>query len=185
MDDLIKLVKTYRVTAALDQRLRLATEIFNHIEPKMRAFVFGSIASHHAPDVLQEVLKAIAVSLRKFQGGTTAEFWKWCYQIARNKRADHFRRHASDRLQPMDDVTLKTLVDSSIAPSTLRPGDRLDVEFAMKLLMAAQPECRTLLWSYYVQGLDYDEIAEERGVTYDAARMRIGRCLEEARALVA
>ncbi len=41
-----------------------------------------------------------------------------------------------------------------------------------------------LLWKHYVIGLDYAEIAEERQLSYDSARMKIGRCLEEARSLV-
>jgi DNA-directed RNA polymerase specialized sigma24 family protein len=36
-----------------------------------------------------------------------------------------------------------------------------------------------------VLGLDYAEIAEEKNVKYDAARMKVGRCLEEVRKLVA
>ena len=36
----------------------------------------------------------------------------------------------------------------------------------------------------YVIGLDYAEIAEERNMSYENARMKIGRCLEEAKSLV-
>jgi hypothetical protein len=41
------------------------------------------------------------------------------------------------------------------------------------------------LWKHFVLGLDYAEIAEEENLSYDSARMRIGRCLDEAKALVA
>jgi hypothetical protein len=57
MDDLIKLVKTYRLTAGIADRLRLAEEIFRRIEPDLRLFVFGAIRPPAAEDVLQEVLK--------------------------------------------------------------------------------------------------------------------------------
>lgn len=43
MDQLIKLVKTYRLTAALDQRLRLAEGIFRIVEPDLRLFVFSTV----------------------------------------------------------------------------------------------------------------------------------------------
>jgi len=101
MDQIIKLVKTYRLTPALDQRLRLAEEIFQQIEPQLRFFVFGSLAHPAAQDVLQETLKAVTVSLTKFAGSSTQEFWAWCYRIARNKVNDHLRKQAADRLQPM------------------------------------------------------------------------------------
>lgn len=185
MDDLLKLVKTYRLTPALDQRLRLGDEIFRHVEPKLRAFVFGSVTPSVAPDVLQEALKAVALSLRKFTGDTNGEFWAWCYRIARNKVADHFRRSASDRLQPMGEEELRAVVDASASSPPLSRGERVDLELAVKLLGRTKPECYGLLWAHYVQGFDYGEIAAEHGINYDAARMKITRCLTEARALIA
>lgn len=183
MDDLIKLVKTYRFTASLDQRLRLGDEICRLILPKLRAFVFGAVAPSVAPDVLQEVLNAVATSLRSFGGATNGEFWSWCYRIARYKIVDHLRRRASDRLQPMGPNELRQLVD--LSPSPVRTaGVKHDLEYAMKLLTSVKPECHALLWAHYVQDLDYADIAEERGTTYDAVRMKISRCLDEARALV-
>lgn len=184
MDDLIKQVKTYRLTQALDQRLRLAEGIFRHIEPKLRQFVLSSVAPTPAPDVLQEVLKAVAMSLRKFEGSTAGEFWAWCYRIARNKISDHFRRCASDRLQTMSEEELRPLLDHSSSLSVRTPGVSHDLEYAMKLLTRAKPECHGLLWAHYVQGFNYGEIAEERGIAYDAVRMKISRCLDEARALL-
>jgi DNA-directed RNA polymerase specialized sigma24 family protein len=85
MDDLIKLVKTYRLTAGLAERIRLAEEIFRLIEPDLRVFVFSSVSHEAAKDALQEILKAVATSLKQFKGDTVKEFWAWCYRIARNK----------------------------------------------------------------------------------------------------
>ncbi len=60
MEQVIKLVKTYRVSAGLVERLRLAEEIFRITEPDLRLFVFsqvpaagrrgrvaGSVEGHH------------------------------------------------------------------------------------------------------------------------------------------
>jgi len=185
MDDLIKLVKTYRLMPALDQKLRLAEDVFRLIEPDLRFFVFSAIRPPAADDVFQEVLKAIATGLGKFEGGSTGEFWAWCYRIARNKLNDQFRRQAADRLQPMPPEELWQLVESSAENSPLSPGDRLDLEYAMALLTKSKPECQDYLWKHFVFGLDYAEIAEEQKLNYDNVRMKIGRCLEQARSLVA
>lgn len=75
MDELIKLVKTYRLTPALDQRLRLAEPVFRTIEPDLRFFVCSAVSSPAGDDISQEVLKAIATGLDKFAGSTTSEFW--------------------------------------------------------------------------------------------------------------
>ena len=185
MDDLIKLVRTYRLTAGLLERQRLAEAIFRLIEPDLRFFVFSAIQPPAAQDVLQEILKSIVVSLPKFEGGTVKEFWAWSYRIARNRLNDHFRKKASDRLQPMPQDELLDLLDESEQVEPLTAADRHDLEYALKLLDGSKPECRDYLWNHYVIGFDYGEIAEEQNLKYDNVRMKIGRCLDEAKALVA
>jgi RNA polymerase sigma factor (sigma-70 family) len=184
MDELIKLVKTYRLTAGIADRLRLAEEIFRMIEPDLRLFVFGAIRPPAAEDVLQEVLKAAATGMKKFAGGTNEEFWAWCYRIARNKLNDHYRMKATDREQPMPQDELWQLVEASGDNSPLAAGVRDDLEYAMKLLTASKPECYDYLWKHFVFGLDYGVIAEEQHLSYDNVRMKIGRCLEEAKSLL-
>ena len=185
MEQVVKLVKTYRLSAGLAERLRLAEEIFGLIEPDLRFFVFSAIQPPAAQDVLQEVLKSITTSLKKFEGGTDKEFWAWCYRIARNRLNDHFREKASDRLQPMPPEELWQLVESSAQASPLSPADKHDLEYAMKLLNSSKPDCYDYLWKHFVFGLNYAEIAEERNLNYDNVRMKIGRCLDEAKSLVA
>ncbi len=184
MDEVIKLVKTYRLTEGIAERVRLAEEIFRLIEPELRFFVFSAIRPPAADDVFQEVLKAVATGMRKFAGGTNEEFWAWCYRIARNKLNDHFRRQATERLQTMPQDELWELVESSAQVSPLSPADRHDLEYAMKLLTSSKPECYEYLWKHFVFGLAYGEIAEERNVSYDSVRMKIGRCLDEAKSLL-
>ncbi len=184
MDDLIKLVRTYRLTAGLAERIRLAEEIFRRVEPDLRLFVFSSISHDAAQDALQEVLKAVAVSLKNFKGDTHKEFWAWCYRIARNKLNDQFRKQYADRMQPVPPEELWQMVELSAQDAPISPAVRHDLKYAMKLLAAAKPGCNELLWRHYVIGLDYGDLAEEQNVSYDSVRMKIGRCLEEAKSLV-
>jgi len=184
MDDLIKLVRTYRLTAGLAERLRLAEEIFRHIEPDLRVFIFSSVTHDAAKDALQEVLKAVAISLKNFKGDTHKEFWAWCYRIARHKLSDHFRQQYAERIQPLPPDELWRMMEVSAQEKPISPGVRHDLDHIIKLLTAAKPDCSDLLWKHYVIGLDYAEIAEERNVSYDNARMKIGRCLDEAKSLV-
>jgi RNA polymerase sigma factor (sigma-70 family) len=154
------------------------------IEPDLRVFVFSSISHDAAKDALQEVLKAVATSLKKFQGDDVKQFWAWCYRIARNKLNDQFRRQYADRMQPTAPEDLWQMMDLSAQDAPITPAVRHDLDYAIKLLTAAKPGCSDLLWRHYVIGLDYAEIAEEQNLSYDNARMRIGRCLDEAKALV-
>ena len=187
MDDLLKLVRTYRLTTGLAERLRLAEEIFRQVEPDLRLFVFSAIRPPAADDVLQEILKAIAISLGKFAGDTLKGFWAFCYGIARNKLNDHYRKQhvESERMQPMPEKELWELVEASETTTPLSPQDKIDLEYAMKLLTGSKPECYEYLWKHFVFGLAYAEIAEEKKLSYDNIRMKIGRCLEEVQSLVA
>jgi RNA polymerase sigma factor (sigma-70 family) len=185
MDAVLKLAKTYRLTTGLADRLQLAEELFAYVEPELRLFVFTSVASPVAEDVLQEVLHAVATRLDTFAGNSAGEFWAWAYTITRRRVADEFRRQGSDRLQPLPPDDLWRLVDESAKAEPLSAADRHDLDYALSLLAAAKPDCQDYLWRHYVLGLDYGEIAAEQGVSYDSARMRVSRCLEEAQALIA
>jgi RNA polymerase sigma factor (sigma-70 family) len=184
MDDLIKLVRTYRVSAGLAERLRLAEAIFHLIASDLRAFVFSAVVPQAAEDVSQEVLISVTASLKTFEGSSNGEFWAWCYRIARRRIYDHIKKRDSDRLQPMPNEELLDLIDASAQAAPLTAADRHDLEYALKLLDGSKPECREYLWNYYVIGLDYGEIVEEQNLNYDNVRMKIGRCLEEAKSLV-
>ena len=186
MDDLIKLAKPYRLAAGLAERLRLAEAIFRQIGSDLRAFVFNHVSNEAAKDdALQEVLKAVAASLQNFRGDTVQAFRSWFYTIARRRMSDQFRKEYADRLQPMPQDELRELVEASEQTAPLTAADRHDLEYAMKLLDSSKPECRDYLWNHYVIGLAYAEIAEEQNLNYDNVRMKIGRCLDEAKSLVA
>jgi len=184
MEQLIKLVKTYRLSSGLAERLRLVEAIFHLIAPDLRAFVFSAIVPQAAEDVSQEVLISITNSLKTFKGNSKEEFWEWCYMIARRRIYDYLHKKKKDRLQPMPHDELLDLVDASAQVAPMMAADRHDLEYALNLLDSSKPECRDYLWNHYVIGFDYGEIAEEQNLNYDNVRMKIGRCLDEARSLV-
>jgi RNA polymerase sigma factor (sigma-70 family) len=185
MGDLIKLVRTYRMTPGLAERLQLGEEIFRQVEPPLRFFLLNAVSRPASDDVLQEVLKGIVVGLPKFAGNSNGEFWAWCYGIARNKINDQLRRQMNERTQPMPPEELWRLVEVSAQSSPLSAADRHDLEYAMTLLRRSKPECYDYLWKHFVFGHDYAEIAAEENLKYDNVRMRIGRCLDEVQTLMA
>ena len=183
-DQLIKLVRTYRLSEGLAEQLRLGDEIFRIIEPQLRLFVFAAVAHPAADDTLQETLRAIAIGLSGFAGSSVPEFWGWSYRIARNKINDYLRKQMAERLQPLPPEELWRLVEVSVHHSPLSPAEVIDLEEAMALLRDSRPECYQYLWKHFVIGLDYGEIAEEQNLSYDNVRMRISRCLDAAHGLV-
>jgi RNA polymerase sigma-70 factor (ECF subfamily) len=184
--ELLPYVNGYRFTAAtLQERTNMADVIYFKIEPSLRLFIFAKVPPSEIDDIMQEILVAVFQNLDKFNGKTDKEFWKWCYQIARNKISDMYRKKKSSRLEPLPVEELWPLVEESAGWNPISPQDRLDLEHAMNLLSESKPECRFSLWEHYVVGLDFSEMAIELGLEYDAMRRRIERCLTLARKLIA
>lgn len=182
MDQLIKLVRTYRFSGGVAERVRLAEEICRRIAPDLQFFVLGFVQPPNSQDITQKAIVGIIAGLKGFEGDSPKQFWAWCYRIARNKICDHFRDSA--RLQPMAPEALHQLLEKSMQRAPVSPAVRLDLEYAMNVLTTSKPECYDFLWQHYIFGLDYSEIAEDRSMTYDGVRMKVGRCLDEARKLV-
>lgn len=185
MDEVIQLVRSYQEAATLDQRLALGDDLLRRISPDLQLFVLASVSSDVSADLLQDILLAITRGLNQFRGATKSAFWGWCYRIARNKLTDHFRRKPQERrVESLSPEELWELVDTSAAAEPISLEDKEDLTFAVQLLSKAKPECLDLLWQHFVLGLEYAEIAEEKALSYDNTRRRIGRCLDTAQVLM-
>lgn len=185
MVGMAQLAMRYRSTADFVERLRLAEQLITAVGPQLGLFTMRHAGTNVAEDILQETLRAIIAALDGFSGTSDAELWGWSYGIARRKIADHFRGAQHNRMTVLPSSEITELIEASEDVMPLATGELADLEYALGLLDAAKPECRDLLWSHYVLDMDYADIAEAKELKYDAVRMRVGRCLEEARALMA
>jgi RNA polymerase sigma factor (sigma-70 family) len=184
MNRVIDLIEKYRRETSLTKRLDLATEIFCEVLDGLRLVIFSKVPKSAVEDVLQETLKSIFLGLDKFKGTTDKEFLGWCYQIARNKVSDYHRKEYSSRLEPFPADELLKLAEESATYDPRWKYEKRDVRDALDLLEKTKPGCRALLWNHFVIGLDYAEIAEELQLKYNAARMKIARCLKAAGTLL-
>lgn len=186
MESPIEQVRSYRAARTLDERLALCDAIICRVAPDIRVFLLGTVPPDAVADLCQESLVAITKGLLRFEGSDDEAFFAFCYTIVRHKIADYIRRRRRDeRVTAMGPDELRELIDGAAAAGTLAPEDRLDLDEALRMLGASKPECRQFLWNHYVAGFDYGEIASGCGISYDSARMKIGRCLELAQTLIA
>jgi RNA polymerase sigma factor (sigma-70 family) len=182
MADLITLVRTYRLTAGIADRLRLSDEIFLQLEPLLRFMIYRKVLEQDEDDVLQEIMKAVAVSLDTFKKNSHDDFMRWCRGIARHKVHDYYHsRKKTDRMEPVPPEELWGYVDES---GSLSAQDKLDLETAIKIINAKKPRCYDFLWKYHIQAWDYDEIAEEKEMEYHTVVRTIERCLKLAQKLM-
>jgi RNA polymerase sigma factor (sigma-70 family) len=185
MDVLVDMVRTYRDTDDLAQRLRLAEAIVGAVGPALRQYVESHSPTAWVEDIFQDTLAALAQSLHRFCGKSDAQFWNWCYHVARNRRNDRLRRRETDPLAHTDPDTLWASLETAAQDQPLPAGERLDLEYALDLLRKSKPPCYDYLWTHYVLGWELAEVACGYGLSYDAARMQIRRCLELAQSLMA
>ena len=183
MESLIELVIAYRQAGHLALRMRLAEEIVRRIGPSLYDYVHRRVPEAVADDIYQEVLLIITVQLDTTRAETEKAFWGWCYTIAFRKCADFHRGRPPEIALEIDE--LRRVIEAGTRVEPPSAGEREDLAYALALLGKAKPPCVGLLWDHYVMDVDTADLAEQRGETNDAVRMRIHRCLQLARELVA
>jgi RNA polymerase sigma factor (sigma-70 family) len=183
MGSLIENVKAYQQTLDLAARIRLGEEIVQEIAPWLYLIIYGKNDIEVAEVVFQETLRSISSKLHQFKGETEGQFRSWCRTIARNARRQHIRKATRDITDAMDPEVMEELIAAD--PQPMSQGEKLDLEYAMKLLLLSKPSCCILLWYRFVVEYSYDEIAEIFDlVTTAAARMQVARCLKLAQDLI-
>jgi RNA polymerase sigma factor (sigma-70 family) len=178
MVPLVELVRQYRESVDLDRRLALARTIFEAVSSRVYQYIRRRCPREHVDDVCQETLAGISKNLHLFHGTTDKKFWGWCYGVARNKVADQFRGQERDPLAQVDPDDVWQAVEDSAREEPLTKEERVDLKQAMELLQQANPPCYDYLIQVYFVGWTFEDLAQAQGVSYDAARMRVDRCLD-------
>lgn len=185
MTNLVALLQAYRDAATLPERERFTEDFVLQVGPALRRFIFAHCRSDLAEDAYQETLIAIALCLGKCSAGTDAQVWRWCYQVARYKIADQARRAGGTRTVSLEIEAVQRAVNTIAASDEgFRSEKREELEYALDLLRAVKPPCVDYLWEAIALNLTYEAVGELHGLTSDAARMQVNRCLELAQALV-
>lgn len=129
-----------------------------------------------AEDLVQEVF----VRILKYRHTYDAEspFDTWLFRIARNARADHFRRRAP-AAAPVDEALEIAAAGPGPAQQLERQVDARQLERALREL---PEEPRDLLVLARFHGLPYDRIAETLGIETGAVKVRVHRAMKQLRA---
>ena len=185
MTNLVALLQAYRDAATLPERQRVVEDFVLQVGPALRKFIFPHCRTDLAEDACQETLTAIATRLGQCSSGTEGPIWRWCYQVARHKIADQARRAGGTRLVSLEVEAVQRAVNAIAASDEgFSLEKREQLEYALDLLRAVKPPCVDYLWEAIALNLSYAMVGELHGLTSDAARMQVNRCLELAQALV-
>jgi RNA polymerase sigma-70 factor, ECF subfamily len=124
-------------------------------------------------DLVQEVFLRILKYRRSYRPGTP--FRPWMYQIARNARLDHVRKHPAD-----------SEYSEAMAPVISFPDSAQQTQESALLhraLMELPEEKREVLILSRFQELKYEEIARLLGCEVGAVKVRVHRALQDLRVL--
>jgi len=182
MDSLMKLLKAYREATHLDQKRYTVDGIARIMGPKLHRYISATCPRDAVDDLVQIALVGIAQGLPKFRGAT--EFEHWCFSIARHKCVDYLAREGKRKPELFDEETLWELIEASARNNPLTIAQRVTLKEALDMVASAKPPCRDYLEMRFIYGMEFEELGETCGLTADAARMAVKRCIQLAQSLV-
>ena len=183
MAELIELIRQYQEAPTLVERIRASDEIIDAVATPLRLYITRRMGKDWLDDVCQETLKGVFAGLHKFRGDSNGQAWGWCYAIASNQLAEHFRKWGRDRLDLVVSDEVWQAIRAASSTMSISTAEMELLEHAMDLLKAAKPPCYDYLWNRYMLGWDNQMIAEAFDLNYGSVHVIIRRCLETARSL--
>ena len=182
---LVQMVQAYRATDSLKERLEFATKIVREISSPLEAFIVNARVGDASADILQNSLIAITKSLQSFGGDADRMFWAWCYTIARRNVANFLKAEKRGVVETYEMAELQRASDAASLKAHIPAVSASDTEFMLGILRASEGFCLALLTLRFIEGWNYETIAATLELpSANAARMRVNRCLESARALL-
>ena len=143
------------------------TEIWNQLHDRLLGFIKSKVKSADlADDILQDVFIKIQLNLTKVKD--TSKIESWVYQIARNTIAEHYRK-----LKPVD------ALPENPTESLEEPEDNEALESAQgwlgEFIFCLPEKYQDALRLTEIEGLSIKEFAEQEGLTYNNAKIRVHR----------
>jgi RNA polymerase sigma-70 factor, ECF subfamily len=140
-----------------------------------------SIAAYHRwgldspEDIVQETMVVLLRNAKSgaFRGG---DLRSYVQRIAMNLCISSYRKARRHGVEvPMEGRSLES-------PSGSNGGSLERSQLARRILEELDETCRNLIMWVYFHGLSRQEVGERLGISEGAARVRLYRCLEKARA---
>lgn len=130
-----------------------------------------------ARDVCQEAFLKVYRNLDRFEGG--ARFFTWLYRIVVNVAIDHLRKKRGEQVAFDDTQAQAAAEEGGVAPIRLgldpqrALADKELRQRILKALTALSPDHRAVLILREVEGLSYQEMADELGCAIGTVMSRL------------
>gem|GEM_PF-3442922 len=151
------------------------------IYPVIQAFILCRLGYQLGEDVTHEAIGAILARLPKIKAQTHREFRAFCFKVARNKINDALRSKYGNRVEAFDPLEITRAIEAGMAIDDPPANAYADLEVLTAVFAASKSTCRRVLMEHFIADLEVKIIASFYGISKDAVRMKIERCLEDAR----
>jgi RNA polymerase sigma-70 factor (ECF subfamily) len=168
-----------RITAVAARRDRAAfSDLFHHLAPRFKTFALRAGVTHQqAEELAQETMLMIWRKAASFEPGRAAPM-AWLFAIARNKRADLFRR-ASPAHADLGE-TPEHADDEQYGPEeAFRAGRARDL--VQQAMTALSPEQRVVVEKAFMEDKSHADVASELALPLGTVKSRIRLALSRMR----
>lgn len=128
-----------------------------------------------AEDLVQDIFMRVLKYRSTFRDA--GSFETWLFRIARNARADYFRKRQSN--EPLVEKNFER-PDAGPGPATQCEVDREHVRLRRALMLLREDKRELIVLARY-QELKYEQIAEVLGIEVGAVKVRVHRAIRELR----
>ena len=144
-------------------------EAFAFLYEKYSPMVYGFIKKRIPESEVDDLYQKVWRKLHEFRGSFRDQpFAPWLFVIVRNAVIDEYRSLGRRNGQEFQEEYLRREVR----------GEEIDLD---ELLHSLSPENQTLVRKYYLEGVSYEELELETGLTQTNLRQRLSRALKGLR----
>ncbi len=137
-------------------------------------------SAEDAQDLAQEVFVKAYFGLKRFEGRSS--FGSWVKRIKVNHCLNHIRKKRGKQFVDVDDPVVETASEMQVAPRASREAEARDDRKRIRRALEKLPDTLRLpLIMRDLDGMAYQEIADDLGLGLSATKMRIKRGREEFR----
>ena len=147
--------------------LEAFSSLYERYLPIVYSRVRYTVPETDVEDVTQEIFIAVMKSLGSFKG--SAQFTTWLRTLVNRRVADYYRKRNAAEMELAVDVSEAdpSLPGLSIGSDTGLSDDRIMLRRALRRL---SEDYREVLLLRFVEGMQFREIAQERGQSLEATK---------------
>lgn len=178
MPDLDQPTDAALVRMAKEGSLEAFSSLYERYLPMVYSRVRYTVPESDVEDVTQEIFIAVMKSLTSFKGN--AKFSTWLRTLVNRRVADYYRKRNSAEMELSVDVSEAdpSLHGLNVGSEAGLSDDRIMLRRALRKLPEAHREVVLLR---FVEGMQFQEIARERGQSLEATKSLFRRSIAALR----